>query len=154
LKSRNIRKAATPSQLRVVFDTNTVISALLFSRGSLSWLRQHWQNSKCVPLISREAAAELKRVLSYPKFRLTPEDQLELLSDYIPHCEIIPVLTPRPILCRDPKYQTFLDLAQSGKAHLLVTGDQDLTVLAGQTAFVIETPAEYHQRFPSSHQGT
>jgi predicted nucleic acid-binding protein len=36
--------------------------------------------------------------------------------------------------------QPFLDLTQSGKADLLVSGDQDLLALAGQMEFLIETP--------------
>ena len=49
------------------------------------------------------------------------------------------------------KDQLFLDLAQSGKADILVTGDDDLLALAGQTVFVIETPEEYRRR-TGSHE--
>jgi len=56
--------------MRVVFDTNTVISALLFG-GSLGWLVAHWQNELVTPLVSRETAQELLRVLGYPKFGLS-----------------------------------------------------------------------------------
>jgi predicted nucleic acid-binding protein len=40
----------------------------------------------------------------------------------------------------------FLDLAHSGKADVLVSGDSDLLVLAGQTDFIIETPHAYFDR--------
>ncbi|MGA2536712.1 MAG: putative toxin-antitoxin system toxin component, PIN family [Terracidiphilus sp.] len=131
---------------RVVFDTNVVLSALLFTHGRLSWLVGHWQAENCVPLISRATAVELTRILAYPKFHLTAEEQLEALANYIPFCEAIAIASPCPILCRDLKDQPFLDLAESGKADLLVTGDDDLLVLAGQTAFVIETPEAYRRR--------
>jgi predicted nucleic acid-binding protein len=39
-----------------------------------------------------------------------------------------------------------LDLAQSGRADLLISGDQDLLILSGQTTFVIETPEAYRRR--------
>jgi len=39
-----------------------------------------------------------------------------------------------------------LPLAESGNADLLVSGDQDLVALAGQTGFLIETPEEYRRR--------
>jgi len=45
--------------------------------------------------------------------------------------------------CRDKNDQPFLDLAESGKADLSVTGDRDLLALAGQTRFFIETPARH-----------
>ena len=130
----------------MVFDTTTVVSALLFESGRLAWLRQHWQEGRCVPLICRETAAELTRVLAYPKFRLTLEDRHELLAEYLPYCQTVELTEKCSSTCRDAKDQPFLDLAQSGKADLLVSGDQDLLVLAGQTSFVIETPEAYGRR--------
>lgn len=137
-----------PSVPRVVFDTNTVLSALLFSNGRLAWLRLHWREGGCVPLISRATAAELTRVLGYPKFRLSPDDRMELMADYLPYCRTVEPEERCPLLCRDANDQPFLDLAQSGKADLLVTGDRDLLSLAGQTAFLIETPDAYRRRIP------
>lgn len=136
--------------LRAVFDTNTVVSALLFDGGRLAWLRQHWRQGGSVPLVSRATVAELTRVLSYPKFRLTPEDSIELLGDYLPYCETVEPAGNCLIICRDPKDQPFLELAQSGKADLLVTGDHDLLALAGQTSCLIETPDVFQMRFSRS----
>jgi putative PIN family toxin of toxin-antitoxin system len=129
--------------LRVVFDTNTVVSALLFGQGRLAWLRLHWAEGGCVPLISRETAEELARVLGYPKFQLSIEDRRELLAEYLPYCEIVAVRARCPAVCRDVKDQAFLNLAQSGKADVLVSGDRDLLQLAGKTGFRIETPEVY-----------
>jgi putative PIN family toxin of toxin-antitoxin system len=138
-----VRAAAKP---RVVFDTNAVLSALLFSHGRLTCLVGHWQDAGCVPLLSHETAAELMRILAYPKFRLTAGEQLEALANYIPFCESVQIEQPCPVLCRDPKDQTLLDLAHCGKADILVTGDQDLLALAGQTEFLFETPEAYRRR--------
>jgi putative PIN family toxin of toxin-antitoxin system len=144
-------ESADPGRLRVVFDTNTVVSALAFTVGRLVWLRAHWRERRSIPLVSQGTAAELKWVLGYRKFKLSPEYQIELLSDYLPYCEIVEVTEASPIVCRDVKDQPFLDLAQSGKADLLVTGDGDLLTLAGQTAFCIETPESYRTRISSRH---
>jgi uncharacterized protein len=86
------------------------------------------------------------RVLGYPKFRLSPDERMELLGDYIPYCETVEVSERCPSVCRDASDQLFLDLAQSGRADLLVSGDDDLLALVGQTAFLIETPEAYRQR--------
>jgi putative PIN family toxin of toxin-antitoxin system len=131
---------------RVVFDTTTVVSALLFANGRLAWLRQHWRDGGSTPLISRATAAELTRVLGYPKFRLSQDDRRELLAEYLPYCEVIELTEECLSVCRDENDQPFLDLAQSGKADLLVSGDQDLLALAGQTTFLIETPEAYRRR--------
>jgi uncharacterized protein len=131
---------------RVVFDTTTVVSALFFRNGRLVWLRQHWRDGGCVSLISRATAAELTRVLGYPKFALSPEDRRELLAEYLPYCEVVEPTERCASVCRDANDQPFLDLAQSGRADVLVSGDQDLLALAGQTTFLIETSEAYRRR--------
>ena len=137
-----------PERLRVVFDTNTVISALAFTTGRLAWLRGHWRERQSVSLVSQATATELKWVLSYRKLKLSVERQVELLGDYLPYCEAIAITELCPVQCRDPKDQPFLDLAESGRADVLVTGDKDLLVLAGRTRFAIEAP-EAHRSTPS-----
>jgi putative PIN family toxin of toxin-antitoxin system len=131
---------------RVVFDTNVVLSALLFPAGRLAWLRGHWREGGAVPLISPATGRELARVLGYSKFRLSEHFRMEALALYLPYCEHIDPVDKCPIECRDSKDQPLLDLAQSGKADLLVTGDDDLLVLAGRTGFVIETSEAYRNR--------
>ncbi|CAG0931533.1 MAG: hypothetical protein EFKGCFLK_01901 [Rhodocyclaceae bacterium] len=117
---------------RVVIDTNLVLSALVFAEGRLTPLRQAWQAQRIRPLVSRVTAAELIRVLAYPKFRLTPEEQRELLADYLPCCETVRIPDPPPKTpaCRDAFDVPFLQLALAGKAKALVTGDRDLLSLA------------------------
>jgi putative PIN family toxin of toxin-antitoxin system len=128
---------------RVVFDTGAVVSALVFANGRLAWLRRHWREGGCVPLISRATASELTRVLAYPKFRLLAEERRELMADYLPYCEVVEVRKACKVVCRDAKDQMLLDLAQSGRADFLITGDDDLLALAGQTKFLIAPIAAY-----------
>jgi hypothetical protein len=64
------RAVRTDHSLRAVFDTNIVVSALVFG-GRLSWLRTAWAARSVVPVICRGTIFELVRVLAYPKFRLT-----------------------------------------------------------------------------------
>ena len=135
--------------LRVVFDTSTVVSALLFQEGRLAWLRRHWRDGSCTSLLSRATTAELVRVLNYPKFRLSPDDQHELLGEYLPFCETVTVNRQCSIKCRDANDQVFLDLAEMGRADVVVSGDNDLLVLSSQTPFVIENPETYRQRLSS-----
>lgn len=130
---------------RVVLDSTIVVSALCFPAGRLRWLMQHWRIG-CTALISQSTAAEVTRVLAYPKFRLSAELRYEFLAEYVPFCETVEVAERCPAACRDTGDQPFLDLAQSGKADVLVTGDSDLLALAGQTQFAIETPEAYRRR--------
>ncbi|MBI1865056.1 MAG: putative toxin-antitoxin system toxin component, PIN family [Nitrospirae bacterium] len=135
-------------RLRVVLDTNVVVSAVVFERGRLSWIRDAWTNGTIIPLIDKPTTEELLRVLAYPKFRLNVQEIEVLLGCLLPFAETVLVSRRTAELprCRDPHDQKFLSLAQGGKADVLVTGDQDLLVLAGQTSFAIETPAAFRGR--------
>lgn len=128
---------------RVVFDTNTILSALLFVKGRLEPLRTAWQSGELTPLLCAQSVEELLRVLAYPKFKLTPAEHEELLTDYLPYGEVVAPWQTKPAVpeFRDEKDQIFLDLAAVGAAQWLVTGDQDLLSLSGQVKFQIIMPA-------------
>ncbi len=134
---------------RLVLDTNVLISALLFRQGSLAWLRQAWQSAAIRPLASRDTVAELIRVLTYPKFKLTKGESEDLLGDYLPWCETVTwsrrVNVPAG---RDPFDRPFLELALAAKADALVTGDKDLLALAKSFPVPILTPAALKKRLP------
>ena len=127
---------------RVVLDTNVVLSALVFAQGRIAPLRQAWQQARCHPLVSAATAAELMRALAYPKFKLLPDEQQELLADYLPHCTTVrmPAKPPKTPACRDPFDIPFLQLALTGKADHLVTGDRDVLALANEFPRSIITP--------------
>jgi len=115
---------------RVVIDTNILVSALVFG-GNISRLRCAWQSGSFTPLVSKVTTTELIRVLADPKFKLTPTDREDLLSDYLLCCESVamPDILPVTPDCRDSFAVPFLVLALVGKADYLVTGDRDLLVL-------------------------
>ena len=133
-------RAEVNEAAKTVLDTNVLVSALLFPEGSASWLRRMWRSRTILPLVSRETASELVRVLGYPKFSLTRHEREDLLADYLPYCE--PVVVEEPLSlpdCRDPFDRPFLALALAGEADVLVTGDADLLTLAPDFAVPIIT---------------
>ena len=133
--------------LRLVLDTNVLLSALLFPAGSLYWLRHAWQSEAVLPLASRDTTAELLRVLYYPKFRLTPDEREDLLADYLPWCKTVIVSEPVAVPeCRDSADRPFLELALAGKADALVTGDDDLLALAPVFSVPILPPNDIRER--------
>lgn len=140
---------------RLVFDTNVLLSALLFHQGSLVWLRHAWQANAVRPLASRDTTEELIRTLTYPKFKLTDADREDLLGDYLPWCETVTVpnttqVTTQVPDCRDPFDRPFLALAAAAQADALITGDKDLLALAGDFKVPILTPAAFKERFDNN----
>lgn len=133
---------------RVVLDTTVVLSALVFRSETAKRLRAAWHGAAFVPLASNGTAQELLRVLAYPKFGLSAEEQRELLADYLPFVQTVRIPQPPPETpaCRDPFDVPFLQLAIAGRAQCLVSGDKDLLALAGQTKFAIVPPAEFLAR--------
>lgn len=131
--------------LRVVIDTNILLSALIFSGGRVGVFRPLWQDHRFQPLVSKPTVTELIRVLAYPKFKLTPAEREDLLADYLPFCEtvIMPLELPKIPICRDPFDESFLHLAIVGQADYLVTGDRDLLVLADIFDCPIVTSAQF-----------
>jgi len=119
--------------LRVVLDTNVVLSALLFGGGPSGRVRMGWQLGRFTPLASTATVAELVRVLGYPKFGLSASEQEELLADYLPWVQVVRIPSPPPAApaCRDPWGLPFVHLAIAGKASAGVSGDRDLLALAG-----------------------
>jgi predicted nucleic acid-binding protein len=82
--------------MRVVLDTNVVLSALVFGGSTAGRLRLAWQQGVFVPLASTATAQELLRVLAYPKFRLSAQEQDELLADYLPYTRTVRIPRPPP----------------------------------------------------------
>lgn len=128
---------------RVVLDTNTVLSALLFAQGRLVPLRTAWQSGALTVLLCAQSVEVLLRVLAYPKFKLTPGDREELLADYLPFGEAVRPWKKSPAVppCRDKHDRIFLELASVGAAEWLVTGDRDLLSLHDRVDFRIIEPA-------------
>jgi putative PIN family toxin of toxin-antitoxin system len=128
--------------VRVVLDTNVVLSALVFRGGAAGQVRQAWQSGLVLPLASTDTVQELVRVLAYPKFGLSHPEQDELLADYLPYAEIVRIPQPPPTVpdCRDVLDLPFMHLAVVGKAQVLVTGDRDLLAIAAEFERVSSCP--------------
>lgn len=132
------------ASLRVVIDTNIIVSALIFG-GKVSRLRLAWQDDLFIPLVSKATTTELIRVLAYPKFKLTPTEQEDLISDYILFCEAVAMPDRLPVIpeCRDPFDVPFLLLAVVSEADYLVTGDSDLLSLKDNFSCPIITAEDF-----------
>ncbi len=130
--------------MRVVLDTNVLISALVFESLGAVWLRNLWQQGGIVPVVSKETVEELMRVMAYKKFALSESDQHDLLEDYLPYAETIatPKTRARIPKCRDPNDEMFLRLAYAAKVDAIVTGDDELLALAGESRIPILSPSE------------
>lgn len=132
-----------PVATRAVFDTNVVISALVFRAGRLSWLLPAWRTGELIPVVSRATVGELLKVLGYPKFQLARDEIDELLADYLPFAEAWPgPVMSSGIPLADPDDAMFVDLALTAKVQLLVSGDGHLGSMGKVANLRVVTPEE------------
>lgn len=103
-----------------------------------------------MPIVNQATVQELIRVLAHPKFKLSQEEIKTSLDAYLPYAEMVAAppedMSDLPS-CRDEDNQMFVSLAAASKADVLISGDQAILELAGQTPFAIETPAQFKKRF-------
>ncbi len=117
------------TKLRLVLDTNTLISGLLV-QPSMPQQVFDYATSQAILLMSKATQAELERVLIRPKFAryVSLEKRLKFIASLTARSEQVEI-TQRLEICRDPKDDKFLELAICGSATHLITGDDDLLVL-------------------------
>ena len=111
---------------RYVFDTNTLVSALLFARSNPGQAFSRALRRSQI-LLSLSTLEELAEVLQREKLDryVTASEREDFLAALINRAVIIePTETIR--VCRDPKDDKFLELAVSGRATYIVSGDTDL----------------------------
>lgn len=129
--------------MRVVLDTNTLVSALLFT-GISSELVSLWQDGIITLLLSRDILDEYLRVLSYPKFKLSEEEIKKLLQEEIlPYAEVVKPKRRLRVVQRDPSDNKFLECAIAGKTRVIISGDKNLLSLGRYRRIRIQTPAQF-----------
>lgn len=131
------------SASRVVVDTNVLISRLLAPRSAPAQAVSHVVNNGRL-LASDATFEELAEVLSRAKFdpylSLAERQQFVRLLTRIVE---MPPIAHRISACADPSDNKFLDLAVSGAATAIVTGDRDLLDLHPFREIPILKPAAY-----------
>ena len=132
---------------RFVLDTNVLISGLLF-KTSVPFRAIELAEKQGIILYSQPTLNELEQVLNRKKFNkyLSLEDRQLFLLKFISSSQLVSI-TENIRVCRDEKDNKFLELAVSGNANVIVTGDMDLLVLSPFQAVEIVTPDMLIDRF-------
>ena len=131
------------SSARYVFDTNALLSALLFEHSTPGRaLIRALQLGEI--LLSQSTLEELAEVLQREKFDryVTREDRERFLVLLVRQATTVEI-GEECRACRDPRDDKFLELAVSGKAGYVITGDGDLLSLHPFRDVAVMTPAEF-----------
>jgi uncharacterized protein len=129
--------------VRVVLDTNVLVSAPLFA-GISSELVPLWQRSAITILLSRGILEEYLRVFSYPKFQLSEAEIKGLTEEeLLPYVEVVNPRRRLRVVERDPSDNKFLECAVAGKARVIISGDKDLLSIVLYRQIRIQSPAKF-----------
>ena len=129
--------------MRIVFDTNVIVSAALLA-GSVPRRAFDKALDEGKVLISVQALIELAEVFGRQKFDkyLLEEERMRFLIGLLKEAELVEVVE-EVVECRDVRDNKFLELAISGQADFIVTGDDDLLVLNPFRGIPILKPKDF-----------
>jgi putative PIN family toxin of toxin-antitoxin system len=134
-------------RIKVIFDTNCLISALLSPDSVVSKsFRKAIEIG--VLLTSDECFEEVVEVLQRPKFKkyFSEEDLMFFKQVLLKELQFMTVKSIVSV-CRDTKDDKFFSLALDGEAAVLVTGDKDLLTLERFQRTEIITPKDFLEKF-------
>lgn len=131
--------------MRVVLDTNVLVSALAYPASVPGRILNAWRQGSLELVLSRYILEEMVRVLPrLPRVQLSATEIRDLADSFLFLAEVIqPLPTLDPEL-RDGADQAILGTLLAAEARYLITGDKDLLALAER--YPILTPAAFWQR--------
>lgn len=139
-------------RVRILLDTNVIISGFLSAKGPPGQLLQAWLDGRFDLVTSPTQLVELERALSYEKLR----DRInsDQVRDFVDNIDVMAVVVSSvPTLTRspDPDDNPILATAIAGQADLIVSGDKPHMLALGEVEGIpIVTPREALNRLEAS----
>ena len=131
--------------LRVVLDSNVILSGLMSPKGTTGKIIQAWKDNRLTLLTCEAQLEEIKRVLAYPKIQKRLKWSAEKINLFIKllayRSEYLDISGIDARVPLDADDEMLLATLIAAKADYLVTGDSDLLVLRENYAII--TPAQF-----------
>lgn len=128
--------------LRVVFDTNVLISALGWDAKPEACLEQVLHD-QVEGYISPAILNELTRVMEYPRFEFTDDEQQSFLEIILASFHVVAPAISLDVVAADPDDDKILECAIASNADSIVSGDSHLQELGAYRTVEILSPAEF-----------
>ena len=134
--------------MRVVLDTNVLLSALISPHGAPDTIYNAWRAAQFELVTSTVQLDELRRVSRYPKLKtILPAHRIGAMVNNMQRAIVLEHLPslPEGVEVNDPNDAFLFTMALVGEADYLVTGDRRAGLLqlgsAGRARIV--TPATF-----------
>lgn len=137
--------------MRVVLDTNVLISAVLVKSGNPVQIIKMWQAGLFELLLSPTTFEEIERVFTYLKIQKRLQAQPDRVPGFLELLRtngiwVEPTLQLNAVK-KDESDNRQLETAVAGKADYLITGDDHLLMLGTYAGIQIVTPAAFVLQF-------
>ena len=111
--------------MRVVLDTNVLISGIFFS-GPPAEILTHWKNRTFESVVSEPIITEYVRVTEEIAKKFPKLEIAEVLDLFIVNSKVVDTSGLEIRLCEDPDDDKFLECAVAGECQAIVSGDKHL----------------------------
>ncbi|MDQ0285599.1 putative PIN family toxin of toxin-antitoxin system [Desulfofundulus luciae] len=133
--------------MRVVLDTNVIISGIFVPNGPPGMIVDFWAKGKLTVVISQSLLEEYLEVLLRPKFNKvgTINERQGILEQFL-DLENTVLVSPDfqlNVIENDPDDNRVLECALEGGVQYIVSGDEHLLALKEFQGIIIVSPAEF-----------
>ena len=139
-KKQTFCRSTTP--LRVVLDSNVIISGFLFG-GQPARILGRAADGSVQCFTSLPIFYEIRDVLQRPKFGLSSEQVLAMVGELHDLCRIVTPTTRARVVAADPDDDMVLECAVAAGVNLIVSGDSHLLAMQQWNGIRILSPAEF-----------
>jgi uncharacterized protein len=133
--------------MRIVLDTNILVSGFLVRGGNPARIMDHWEAGTFELLMAEPILAECRRVLGYSRIQKKYKYSNDEADTYVMGLgRLATVVSPNETLdavIADPDDNRILECAQAGDADYIVSGDSHLKDLGSYAGIQILTPAAF-----------
>ena len=131
---------------KVVFDTNVLISAILFG-GSPRKCLELAIEGEIELYLSKEIIREVEGVLSREKFNIAEENLRYIISSLDSIAKFVSPKSKLDIIKKDPQDNKLLECAIESESDFIISGDIHLLELSEFRKIKILKPAEFLKQY-------
>lgn len=132
--------------MRVVLDTNVLLSAILFG-GTPGRILAAWRAGQLELVISPDIVEEYFEIGERLSKRYSDVDVQPILALIVQNAIIVPSNPLLEDVCDDPDDDKFLACALTASTEIVVSGDKHLRAVSGHEGISVLTPRQFADQF-------
>ena len=132
--------------MRVVLDTNVLISGIFFS-GPPSEILKAWGNQSLQIVLSQQILDEYQRVAVALSSKFPTVDILPIIELVTIYGQFVDTQGFDITVCEDPDDDKFIECAVAGKCKTIISGDKHLLKLTGYQGITVLNPRNFVDKY-------